>query len=181
MKNNNPLQNSDVKTERWRLKSKAVISKLPKISYTEMKVMHMDPSLNQQCMTSKYKDYSLHLTVNQYPFNCYFSSQQRQMAVTNTTSSSSSSSSSSSNCNKSTIQDSSAAASTTVIDDASSSPKHKRVRHDPSCAICMEVFIGDDGLNVLPCQHYFHQLCTEVYQLSNFFSCLGSYVNFEVI
>jgi hypothetical protein len=91
------------------------------------------------------------------------------MEVTNntTTTSSSSSSSSSSNSNQSTDQikmkGGSLVSSTAVTDDASSSPNPKRVRYDPSCAICMEVFIGDDELNVLPCQHYFHQSCTQVF------------------
>ena len=41
------------------------------------------------------------------------------------------------------------------------SPKIKKVRNDPSCAVCMEVFAGEDKLNVLPCQHYFHETCTQ--------------------
>lgn len=44
---------------------------------------------------------------------------------------------------------------------SNSFPRQKRVRTDPSCAVCMEVFVGDDRLCVLPCQHYFHVLCTE--------------------
>ena len=41
------------------------------------------------------------------------------------------------------------------------SPKMKKVRDDPSCAVCMEVFAGEDILYILPCQHYFHESCTQ--------------------
>ena len=55
----------------------------------------------------------------------------------------------------------------TVSSDASEtkdSPTGKRVKirtDDYRCAICMENFESADKLLLLPCQHYYHQQCTE--------------------
>lgn len=41
--------------------------------------------------------------------------------------------------------------------------RRKKMRYEPDCAICMEAFTNDDKLNVLPCEHYFHEVGIYVY------------------
>jgi hypothetical protein len=148
----------DVKTERWRMRSKSVIESLPKILYSQIQV-NGEPSLttsfadlssssSQSTSTSSLVEERKNLEVTEVEIIVIEEEKQSKKKVKREIKTSVCPPAIANLC------------SPCVSSSFTSSSQVTSLYRDYRCVICMEDFDQNDHLRLLPCSHYYHLSCT---------------------
>lgn len=162
-------QIGDVKTERWRLRAKSVIENLPKVLYKDISKTTTTrlTTLNEILLS----DTSLDIKI--IPHNTTTTNIEQTPSTSNLydqeeTKEEEASSSNKKRCLRNlTSQDEN---DTTVVDDQKNTNNtnncnsiiiNSSSEDVDRCVVCMDNFEENDEVLMLPCQHFFHIVCTE--------------------